>query len=91
MTKGKQVVVTVASGPPAEPASSMFFYLALIAWLGGVVVSFANGNRRLPAVVLLLGLGLLALTLAGQAGYFGLAGIAFLAALIWVANKADTT
>ncbi len=69
----------------------MFFYLALIAWLGGVVVSFANGNRRLPAVVLLLGLVLLALTLAGKAGYFGLAGIAFLAALIWVANKADTT
>ena len=69
----------------------MFFYIALIAWLGGVVVSFANGNRRFPAVVLLLGLVLVVLTFTGKAGYFGLAGIAFLAAIIWVANKADLT
>jgi hypothetical protein len=75
----------------AEPAPHMFFYIALIAWLGGVVVSFANGNRRLPSVVLLLGFALVVLTFAGKAGYFGLAGIAFLAAIIWVANKADLT
>ena len=67
----------------------MFFYIALIAWLGGVVVSYANGNRRLPTVVLLLGLALVVLTFMGKAGFFGLAGIAFLAAIIWVANKAD--
>jgi len=69
----------------------MFFYIALIALLGGVVVSFVNGNRRLPSVILLLGLVLVALTLTGKAGYFGLAGIAILAAIIWVANKADMT
>jgi len=67
----------------------MFFLIALVAWLGGVVVSFANGNRRLPAVVLLLGLVIVGLTVAGIAGYFGLAGLALLAAIIWVANKAD--
>jgi hypothetical protein len=69
----------------------MFFYIALIAWLGGVVVSFVNGNRRLPSVIFLLGLVLLVLTYTGRAGYFGMAGIAILAAIIWIANKADTT
>jgi len=69
----------------------MFLYLALFAWLGGVVVSFANGNRRLPSIVLLLGLVLVGLTFWGKAGYFGLAGIALLAAIIWIANKADLT
>jgi hypothetical protein len=69
----------------------MFFYIALIAWIGGVVVSFVNGNRRLPSVVLLLGLVLVVLTFMGKVGYFGLAGIAILAAIIWIANKADTT
>jgi len=69
----------------------MFLYMALIAWLGGVVVSFINGNRRLPAIVFLLGLVLVGLTFWGKAGYFGLAGIAILAAIIWIGNKADTT
>ena len=69
----------------------MFFYMALIAWLGGVVVSFANGNRRLPSLVLLLGLVLAGLTFWGKASHFGMAGIAILAAVIWIANKADMT
>jgi hypothetical protein len=68
----------------------MFFWVALFAWLGGVVVSFINGNRKLPSIVLLLGLVLVVLTFTGTAGYFGLAGIAILAAIIWIANKADT-
>ena len=67
----------------------MFFYIALFAWLGGVVVSFVNGNRRLPSVILLLGLILVALIIEGRAVFFGLAGIAVLAAIIWTANKAD--
>ena len=69
----------------------MFFYIALFAWLSGVVVSYANDNRRLPTTVLLLGLVLGALTFWGKAGYFGVAGIAILAAIIWIANKADMT
>lgn len=67
----------------------MFFYIALIGLVGGVVVSFANGNRTLPAIILVLGLSLAALTVMGVAGPFGMAGVALLAAIIWIANKAD--
>jgi hypothetical protein len=69
----------------------VFFYIALFAWVGGVVVSFVNGNRRLPSVILLLGVVLVALMFLGIAGYFCVAGLAILAAIIWIANKADTT
>lgn len=61
------------------------FFIAVIAWIGGVIISFYNGNRKLPLIVLLLGLGLLFAPIEG----YGLAGIALLAAIIWIANKAD--
>ena len=67
----------------------MFFYIALFAWLGGVVVSFVTGNRGLPLIVLFLGIVLVGLTFIGIAGYFCLAGLAILAVIIWIANKAD--
>jgi hypothetical protein len=63
----------------------MFFLIALVAWIGGVIISFYNGNRKLPLVVLLLGLGLL----FAPIGVWKLAGLALLAAMIWIANKAD--
>ncbi len=63
----------------------MFFYIALAAWIGGVIISFYNGNRKLPLVVLLLGLGLL----FAPIGVWKLAGLAVLGAIIWIANKAD--
>ena len=63
----------------------MFFLIALVAWIGGVIVSFYNGNRKLPLVVLLLGLGLL----FAPIGVWKLAGLALLAAIIWIANKTD--
>jgi len=63
----------------------MFSLIALVAWIGGVVISFYNGNRKLPIIVLLLGLGLL----FAPIGVWRLAGIALLAAIIWIANKAD--
>ncbi len=69
----------------------MCFCVALVAWLGRVVVSFVHGNRRLPSTILLFGLVLVVLTFVGKDDYFGLAGIALLAAIIWIANKADTT
>jgi hypothetical protein len=59
--------------------------VALLAWLGGIVVSFVNGNRKLPIAILLIGIGLFFLPNPG----FRLAGFAILAAIIWVANKAD--
>ena len=60
----------------------MFFSIALIAWIGGSLASIANGNRRLPSVVLLLGLVFVVLTFIGRAGAFDVAGIAILAAII---------
>jgi D-alanyl-lipoteichoic acid acyltransferase DltB (MBOAT superfamily) len=68
----------------------MFFSIALIAWIGGSLASIANGNRRLPSVVLLLGLVFVVLTFMGRAGYFDVAGIAVLAAIIWIANDMET-
>jgi hypothetical protein len=62
------------------------YLIAIIAWAGGVIISFYNGNRKLPLVVLLLGLGLL----FAPTGVWGIAGLAILAAIIWIANKADT-
>jgi hypothetical protein len=31
---------------------------AIIAWIAGVIISFYNGNRKLPLIVLLIGIGL---------------------------------
>ena len=61
------------------------FLIAIIAWAGGLIISFYNGNRKLPLIVLLLGLGLL----FAPIGVWGIVGIAILAAVIWIANKAD--
>ncbi|HNQ90637.1 MAG TPA: hypothetical protein PKM73_18640 [Verrucomicrobiota bacterium] len=61
------------------------FFVALAAWIGGVVVSFCNGNRKLPLTFLVLGLGLL----FAPIGLWKTAGIALLAAILWIANKAD--
>ena len=59
-----------------------WFYIAILAWAGGVILSFANGNRKLPLIVLLLGIGFLIATFKGHANLFGIAGIAILAAVI---------
>jgi hypothetical protein len=61
------------------------FLIAIIAWAGGVIISLYNGNRKLPLTILLLGVGLL----FAPIGVWGIAGIAILAAIIWIANKAD--
>ena len=65
------------------------FYIAIIAWVGGIAVSFYNGNRKLPLLVLLAGIGIW--IGASLTGFWpdGIAGIALLAAVIWIANKSD--
>lgn len=63
----------------------MLSLIALIAWLGGVIVSFINGNRKMPLIILLIGLVLFFLPI----GIWKLVGIALLAAIIWAANKLD--
>jgi hypothetical protein len=66
------------------PYCCMFLF-ALAAWLVGVIYSFSNGNRRLPSIVLLMGIVLF----VAPIGPFKIAGIALLAAIIWIANKWD--
>jgi len=63
----------------------MLSLIALIAWIAGVIVSFINGNRKMPIVVLLIGIGLL----AAPIGIWKTVGLALLAAIIWIANKAE--
>lgn len=52
---------------------------------GDLLVS--NGNRRLPSIVLLVGIVLF----FAPIGFFKVAGIALLAVIIWIANKWDWT
>jgi hypothetical protein len=63
----------------------MLSLIALIAWLGGVIISFINGNRKMPLIILLIGLGLI----FAPIGIWKLVGLALLAAIIWTANKLD--
>ncbi len=67
----------------------MFFSIVLIALIGGSLTSIVNGNRRLPSVVLFLSLIFIVLTLMDRASYFDVAGIAILAAIIWIANDME--
>jgi hypothetical protein len=55
----------------------MFFWVMGF-WAVGVIVSFINGNRRLPLVILLLGIGVVAATFKGLLGYYGIAALAIL-------------
>ncbi len=64
-------------------------YIPILAWIGGVVVSFYIGNRKLPLIVLLLGVGLLIATFTTRVGLLGIAGIAILAVIIWIGIQAD--
>jgi hypothetical protein len=68
----------------------MFFFV-MATWIVGVIVSVINGNRGLPLVVLLLGLGAVAAMFAGIGGWFGMAVLAILSVVIWIANKVDMT
>jgi hypothetical protein len=66
----------------------VFLSIVLIAWGGGVVLSFMNGTRRVACVSLLLGLAALVLSLIGITGYFSLAGaMALLAATLWIVSE----
>lgn len=65
------------------------FFIVLATWIVGIVVSFIYGNRKLPCFILLLGGGVLAAVFAGHAGWFGVAALAILSAIIWIANKSD--
>ena len=68
----------------------MFFFV-MATWIVGVIVSFIYENRALPLVILVLGVVVVAATFNGIAGYYGIAALALLSAIIWIANKADMT
>ena len=63
--------------------------IALIALIAGAFYSLYNGNRKLPITILVIGIVLSFGPIARMVAPFGLAGIAILAAVIWIANKAD--
>jgi hypothetical protein len=67
----------------------LFFVLAT--WIVGIVVSLIYGNRAMPLVVLLLGCIVLAATVFGLGGWWVVASLAVLSAIIWIANKKDMT
>ena len=63
------------------------FWIAVAAWLIGVLVSFINGKRKLPFTILFLGV----LDIVGifnfDLGWIGLSFLALLAVVILIANK----
>ncbi len=65
------------------------FYIAIGAWLAGVIISLINHNRKLPLSIFSIG----TLVIIGQFtigfGYFTILIIALLAVIIWIANKLD--
>ena len=68
----------------------MLFWFTTGAWLAGVIISFAQGNRGLPLIILILGIvDIIGIFFLGF-GWLGLAALAIMAAIIHVANKLDS-
>lgn len=68
----------------------MFFWIAVAAWLAGVIISFSMGNRRLPLVILSLGVIAIVGVLFFRFGWPGIAALAGMALVIHIANKLDS-
>ena len=64
-------------------------FIAFAAWLVGVGVSYFYGNRALPTVILLLGIAATAVQHTIGIGFFYVAAMALLGAIIWIANRFD--
>lgn len=68
----------------------MFFWIALAAWLAGVVLSFVRGRTVLPLVILILGIAdVLGIFFLGF-GWLGVSALAIMGVVIHVANKLDS-
>jgi len=63
------------------------FWVVIAAWIAGIAISIANENRKLPAVVFLLGCGALYMHFSGMFAALGLALLALLTVVILLANK----
>ncbi len=67
----------------------MFFWITVAAWLTAVIVSYGNGNRIMPTIILLLGIADIAGMLFFSVGWLGLSALAVLAVVMLIANKID--
>lgn len=67
----------------------MFFLIVMVAWAISIAISFANGNRRLPTFGLVFGAAIIADNFTGIIGLgsIGLAALAIITAVIFLANK----
>jgi len=65
------------------------FYIVIAAWLAGVIVSFINGNRKLPLTIFVIGAAATAFQFTVGMGYYYIALMAITALVIWIANKMD--
>lgn len=66
------------------------FFVVLAAWLVGVGVSWANGNRVLPGAIFGVGAALTYVHFtAFKLGYYYVVGMAVLAIVVWIANRLD--
>ncbi len=67
----------------------MFFWIAVGAWLAGVIISFTRGNRKLPLVILLLGVFDILGVFLWNFSWLGLSALALMGVVILLANKFD--
>jgi hypothetical protein len=66
-------------------------FIALIAWIAGLGISFYNGNTKLPLACLVIGIGLLVAIFTGYGGTITTVGFVVLAVILIIANKLDST
>ncbi len=64
-------------------------FIVLGAWIAGVIVSWINGNRKLPLSILGIGIVVLGLHFTIGLGMYALLLMAVLSIIIWIANKMD--
>lgn len=65
------------------------FFIVLGAWLAGIIVSLVNHNRKLPLSILGIGTLVLVGNFTVGFGFIGVAVMAVLSVIIWIANKLD--
>ena len=68
----------------------MLFAIAVGAWITVVTVSYVNGNRILPTVVLVLGIADIIGMVFFSVGWLGLSALALMAVVMLIANRIDS-
>lgn len=68
----------------------MYFYIALVVWIGSIWFSFANGRRKLPLTIMLLGILDLVAIYQFAIGAVGVAILAGLSVVMLLSLKIDS-